>query len=59
MFFLLGRAIRHRACSLKDTTAALLNAELDPDFEKLCEDIAESRRKRGIESPWINLCEEN
>ena len=43
-----GRAIRHRACTLKDTTMALLNAELDPDFEKLCKDIAESRKKRGM-----------
>lgn len=47
VFCLLGRAIRHRACTLKDTTHALLNAELDPEFEKLCEDIAESRKKRG------------
>ena len=47
MFLSLGRAIRHRACTLKDTTQAMLIAELDPDFEKLCEDIAESRKKRG------------
>lgn len=32
---------------LKDQAMALMSQELDPDFEKLCVDIAESRKKRG------------
>ncbi|XP_069742501.1 ATPase family AAA domain-containing protein 2B isoform X3 [Narcine bancroftii] len=42
------RIIRHRACTLKDTAHAMIAAELDPEFNKLCEDIKESRRKRNI-----------
>ncbi|XP_042188719.1 ATPase family AAA domain-containing protein 2B [Callorhinchus milii] len=42
------RIIRHRACTLKDTSHAIVAAELDPEFNKLCEDIRESRRKQGI-----------
>uniref|UniRef100_A0A4W3HZQ9 ATPase family AAA domain-containing protein 2 n=1 Tax=Callorhinchus milii TaxID=7868 RepID=A0A4W3HZQ9_CALMI len=41
------RIIRHRACTLKDTSHAIVAAELDPEFNKLCEDIRESRRKQG------------
>jgi len=44
---LLDRAIRHRACALKDTAYALISADLDPEFEKLCEDIVKSRERRG------------
>ncbi|XP_060062589.1 ATPase family AAA domain-containing protein 2-like [Ylistrum balloti] len=43
-----GRAIRHRACALKDTANAILNAELDPEFEKSCQEIVASRKRRGI-----------
>lgn len=43
-----GRAIRHRACALKDTSSAILNAELDPEFEKSCQEIVASRKRRGI-----------
>lgn len=39
--------IRHRACSLKDTAHAIFAAELDPEFDRMCEDIKEARRKRG------------
>uniref|UniRef100_A0A8C5MX23 ATPase family AAA domain-containing protein 2 n=1 Tax=Leptobrachium leishanense TaxID=445787 RepID=A0A8C5MX23_9ANUR len=42
------RLIRHRACTLKDTTYAIIKEELDEEFEKLCEEIQESRKKRGF-----------
>uniref|UniRef100_I3JJY9 ATPase family AAA domain-containing protein 2 n=1 Tax=Oreochromis niloticus TaxID=8128 RepID=I3JJY9_ORENI len=41
------RQIRHRACALKDTVHAIIKDELDEDFEKLCEEIKESRSARG------------
>uniref|UniRef100_A0A8C7VWY9 ATPase family AAA domain-containing protein 2 n=1 Tax=Oncorhynchus mykiss TaxID=8022 RepID=A0A8C7VWY9_ONCMY len=41
------RQIRHRACGLKDTVQAIVKDELDEDFEKICEDIKESRSTRG------------
>ncbi|OWF52018.1 ATPase family AAA domain-containing protein 2B [Mizuhopecten yessoensis] len=43
-----GRAIRHRACALKDTSNAILNAELDPEFEKACDEVVASRKRRGV-----------
>uniref|UniRef100_A0A4W3HZS0 ATPase family AAA domain-containing protein 2 n=1 Tax=Callorhinchus milii TaxID=7868 RepID=A0A4W3HZS0_CALMI len=45
------RIIRHRACTLKDTSHAIVAAELDPEFNKLCEDIRESRRKQACIHP--------
>lgn len=42
-----GRAIRHRACALRDTASAIMTAELDSDFEKLCEEIKETRQRRS------------
>ncbi|XP_052778215.1 ATPase family AAA domain-containing protein 2-like [Mya arenaria] len=42
-----SRVIRHRACALKDTTSAIMKAELDPEFEKICRGIVESRKQRG------------
>uniref|UniRef100_H2ZY34 ATPase family AAA domain containing 2B n=1 Tax=Latimeria chalumnae TaxID=7897 RepID=H2ZY34_LATCH len=39
------KIIRHRACNLKDTAHAIIAAELDPDFDKLCEEIWEMRKK--------------
>ncbi|XP_063307159.1 ATPase family AAA domain-containing protein 2 isoform X1 [Pelobates fuscus] len=42
------RLIRHRACTLKDTTYAIIKEELDEEFEKLCEEIQDSRKKRGV-----------
>ncbi|XP_072263576.1 ATPase family AAA domain-containing protein 2B isoform X3 [Pyxicephalus adspersus] len=42
------KIIRHRACTLKDTAHAIIAAELDPEFNKLCEEIKESRTKRGL-----------
>lgn len=44
----LDKIIRHRACTLKDTAHAIIAAELDPEFNKMCEEIKEARRKRGI-----------
>lgn len=43
----LDRQIRHRACALKDTAHAIIRAELDEDFEKLCEEIKVSCQRRG------------
>ncbi|XP_026174319.1 ATPase family AAA domain-containing protein 2B isoform X2 [Mastacembelus armatus] len=45
------KVIRHRACSLKDTAHAIFAAELDPEFDRMCEDIKEARRKRGVQTP--------
>ncbi|XP_004940083.2 ATPase family AAA domain-containing protein 2 isoform X2 [Gallus gallus] len=44
------RLIRHRACSLKDTAYSIVKEEIDEDFEQLCEEIKESRKKRGCSS---------
>ncbi|KAJ8334464.1 hypothetical protein SKAU_G00401030 [Synaphobranchus kaupii] len=41
------RLIRHRACSLKDTVHAIIRDELDEEFEKICEQMKESRSNRG------------
>lgn len=41
------RLIRHRACALKDTVHAIIKDQLDEDFEKICQEIKESRSKRG------------
>jgi hypothetical protein len=35
---------------------ALLKAELDPDFEKLCKEIEVSRKTRGIALLAISEC---
>ncbi|XP_046342752.1 ATPase family AAA domain-containing protein 2-like isoform X3 [Haliotis rufescens] len=42
------KAIRHRACALRDTAQAIIEAELDPEFEKLCHSIAQSQKRRGV-----------
>ncbi|XP_030644318.1 ATPase family AAA domain-containing protein 2-like [Chanos chanos] len=44
------RQIRHRACALKDTAHAIIRDELDEDFERICEQIRESRNNRGCAS---------
>ncbi|XP_048116651.1 ATPase family AAA domain-containing protein 2-like isoform X2 [Alosa alosa] len=41
------RLIRHRACALKDSVHAIIKDQLDEDFEKICQEIKESRSKRG------------
>ncbi|XP_042246942.1 ATPase family AAA domain-containing protein 2B [Thunnus maccoyii] len=45
------KVIRHRACSLKDTAHAIFAAELDPEFDRMCEEIKEARRKRDHQMP--------
>ncbi|KAM9840773.1 ATPase family AAA domain-containing protein 2B [Aulostomus maculatus] len=45
------KVIRHRACSLKDTAHAIFASELDPEFDRMCEDIKEARRKRDHQTP--------
>ncbi|NXT42576.1 ATAD2 protein, partial [Pelecanoides urinatrix] len=44
------RLIRHRACTLRDTAYAIVREEMDEDFEQRCEEIQESRKKRGCSS---------
>ncbi|KAM6411398.1 ATPase family AAA domain-containing protein 2 isoform 2-T2 [Pluvialis apricaria] len=44
------RLIRHRACTLRDTAYAIVREEMDEDFEQSCEEIKESRKKRGCSS---------
>ncbi|KAL2084285.1 hypothetical protein ACEWY4_019803 [Coilia grayii] len=41
------RLIRHRACALKDTVHAIIKDQLDENFETICQEIKESRSKRG------------
>ncbi|XP_035848864.1 ATPase family AAA domain-containing protein 2-like [Sander lucioperca] len=43
----MDRHIRHRACALKDTVRAIIRDELDEDFERVCEEVKESRIKRA------------
>ena len=38
--------IRNRACELKDMAYAIIDAEMDSDFEKECGEIEESRSRR-------------
>ncbi|KAM5163475.1 ATPase family AAA domain-containing protein 2B isoform 2-T2 [Mantella aurantiaca] len=51
-----GKIIRHRACTLKDTAHAIIATELNPEFNKQCEDIKEFRTKRGwsVTSEQVN-----
>ena len=39
--------IRHRACLLKDFAHEMVERELDPQFEKTCEEIKLARKLRG------------
>ncbi|CAN9514080.1 unnamed protein product [Ophioblennius macclurei] len=41
------RQIRHKACALKDAVHAIIKDELNEDFERICEEIKESRKARG------------
>ncbi|XP_030261126.1 ATPase family AAA domain-containing protein 2B [Sparus aurata] len=45
------KVIRHRACSLKDTAHAIFASELDPEFDRMCEEIKEARKKRDLQTP--------
>uniref|UniRef100_A0A3Q1IFZ7 ATPase family AAA domain-containing protein 2 n=1 Tax=Anabas testudineus TaxID=64144 RepID=A0A3Q1IFZ7_ANATE len=51
----MDRHIRHRACALKDTVRAIIKDELDEDFERVCEEIKESRINRGETNPVVQL----
>ncbi|XP_014882470.1 ATPase family AAA domain-containing protein 2-like isoform X1 [Poecilia latipinna] len=42
------RHIRHRACALKDTMRVIIRDELDKDFQRICEEIRESRLDRAL-----------
>ncbi|XP_075561822.1 ATPase family AAA domain-containing protein 2-like [Pelecanus crispus] len=44
------RLIRHRACTLRDTAYAIVREEMDEEFEQCCEEIQESRKRRGCSS---------
>jgi len=41
------RMIRHRACLLKDFAHEMVERELEPQFEKTCQEIKLSRAIRG------------
>ncbi|KAL4707871.1 hypothetical protein ACJJTC_010306 [Scirpophaga incertulas] len=41
------KQIRHEACSLRDHAHALIDVEMDSDFELECQDIAKKRREEG------------
>ena len=43
----LGQTIRHRACELRDVCQFHINAELDMEFELLCQQVTEARKQRG------------
>ena len=43
----LGRLLRHRACELRDVCQFHINAELDMEFELLCQQVTEARKQRG------------
>ncbi|XP_059206069.1 ATPase family AAA domain-containing protein 2-like isoform X3 [Centropristis striata] len=43
----MDRHIRHRAYALKDTIRAIIRDELDEDFERVCEEVRESRLRRA------------
>ncbi|XP_068609692.1 ATPase family AAA domain-containing protein 2B [Brachionichthys hirsutus] len=45
------KVIRHRACSLKDTAHAIFASELDPEFDRMCQEIKEARRKTDVQTP--------
>lgn len=45
---ILGRLIRHRACELRDVCQFHINAELDMEFELLCQQVTETRKQRGL-----------
>nr|CAB3224058.1 ATPase family AAA domain-containing protein 2 [Phallusia mammillata] len=40
------KAIRHRACLLKDMAYAIIDEDLDPNFERMCNDVQKARMKR-------------
>lgn len=48
------KTIRHRACALQDAAHALVDTELDWEFEKICQEIVQSRKERGeVSAPYV------
>ena len=45
-----SRQVRHRACALRDACATFIDSELDPDFERQCLSIKQSRKVRKIDA---------
>ncbi|XP_055012961.1 ATPase family AAA domain-containing protein 2-like isoform X2 [Boleophthalmus pectinirostris] len=43
----IDRHIRHRAYALKDTLHAIIRDDLDHDFERVCQEVKESRMRRA------------
>uniref|UniRef100_A0A8B9TCW7 Bromo domain-containing protein n=1 Tax=Anas platyrhynchos TaxID=8839 RepID=A0A8B9TCW7_ANAPL len=48
---------RHRAYVLQDTAYSMVRNEMDTEFGRLCEQIKESREKRGRTSPACAPCD--
>ncbi|KAM7294145.1 ATPase family AAA domain-containing protein 2 isoform X1, partial [Ixodes scapularis] len=44
-----NKNIRHRAYALQDAAHALVDTELDWEFEKICQEIVQARKERGEE----------
>ena len=41
------KLIRHRACSLRDFAFAIIDTEMESDFEQMCQDMHQNRKERG------------
>ncbi|XP_027501421.1 ATPase family AAA domain-containing protein 2 [Corapipo altera] len=50
------RLLRHRACALRDTAYSIVREEMDEDFEQRCQEIKESRKKRGSDCASSYFC---
>ena len=48
IILLSDRTIQHTARALRDTASTIMDRELDPDFDKLCNEIVAARKKRGF-----------
>lgn len=46
----LDKLIRHRACELSDLAHSHIKSQLEPEFEKICEEIVSARERRGDKS---------
>ncbi|XP_035173286.1 ATPase family AAA domain-containing protein 2 [Oxyura jamaicensis] len=50
---------RHRAYTLQDTAYSMVRNEMDAEFRRLCDEIKESREKRGRTSPVRAPCNDS
>uniref|UniRef100_A0A671UEG1 ATPase family AAA domain-containing protein 2 n=1 Tax=Sparus aurata TaxID=8175 RepID=A0A671UEG1_SPAAU len=50
------KVIRHRACSLKDTAHAIFASELDPEFDRMCEEIKEVKNDFSVVNQKFSEC---